>query len=1025
MDIQYKSNNFLQEQKNRLLNPELKPNAENYIKYELIDDISSTNLLGNIGIYLQNFMELLWSQPFVVSKILLNASNKEMSEHLSYFFCHNFYENILSPNYIEHNLLFLIALMLKDEINNISNKFKNDPIKSLESFLNNSPTGMLLEQFQKKNDVQTFFNTILLNIIEDLERNTANREIIFDLNKIEEKCKEKTVVVDSRSQSKSLEYSYSFNFSGNFLSDKGFFNNYVLFLDLDYFKKKIESCKNNNNIKTMEYYLYHSNIIGLEKKKDIYSSEIFHSKNTEELNLMGVIDEYITNFDKAINLIDDLLKNLSENFYLLPYSIKCICKIIYSLVDKKFKQFNYFQKYSFMSKFFFEKLFNPIFLNPALGALINRFIISTPTIKNLEEISKIILMFTSGNLYKNSTKEGESYTPFNAYFISKLESLFDFYEEITKVELPLFIQKLINDDLEDNYKYDFFKENPEEVVHHISSCFNADELYIILEIMEKQRKKIFHINKGEELKYEHLIKLEKTFEKLNHKSSRESLKKIRNNPVYETIKIPVYNKRKKEIKEYKEGKGRKIINYFLIYNIILNEEFSKHIKIKQDKKYFNIPEKNKSESPNGEEENVQNKIIKVKNFFCIILYNYRMLLKTDFEEDKLGNTINILKELKKLMRSSNNMLNVNFPAQWYAESLLDYLGKIPKKFLDDDCEFLINELQNDVDKSIKSINFEDLSILIDKMKFATRGKNFYENVINLVRDMKMNKSAQIIMEKENLEIEIFFRYNDKKKEFKIYKPVQSAMNLEFFDNILEAPKEKGIRECNSISAFTMHFPNFKRYQEKYKKDNLFDFLKELKVPKHIDGFFKIIKDTLKSEANITDEKDLANMNDKIYDYVMEKLYEKIFPTNTSYEDEKIYQICEKLKDNEPGFFIKTKKSYIFESFLPDLTNYLLQIEKEKSVRKKFWNLKKIFESMNNLSSFSGGDKFDLDTQVSILTYVLVKAEPKNIYTNYCYMDLFIADKKAKIEGQNLLELKLVCEHLLQKYSNQSDKNNKK
>jgi hypothetical protein len=112
------------------------------------------------------------------------------------------------------------------------------------------------------------------------------------------------------------------------------------------------------------------------------------------------------------------------------------------------------------------------------------------------------------------------------------------------------------------------------------------------------------------------------------------------------------------------------------------------------------------------------------------------------------------------------MLIVNFPSQWYVDSLIDYLGKIPKQYIDDDYEFLINDLQNDINNSIKSINFEDLSILIDKMKFATRGKNYYENVINLVLDMKMNKTAQNIVEKENLEIEILFKINDKKKNLK-------------------------------------------------------------------------------------------------------------------------------------------------------------------------------------------------------------------------------------------------------------------
>ena len=1026
MDTQYKSNTFLQDQKLRLLKPDLKQNEENKIKYELIDNLTKAYSLGDMNVYLPNFMELMWKQPKVVSKILLNANNKEMSEHLSYFFCHNFYENILSPNYIEHNLLYLIALMLKEELNDLYKKFPSEPVKCLELFLNNTPTGILLEQFQKKNDVQTFFNTILLNIVKDLERRSSNREIIFDLNKIESKFKDKNIISDSRSQSRNIEYNPSF-VSFNYMNDFEFFNNYIINMDTNYFNEQINHCKNDKNVKIMEFFLYYLNMVEGEKEKNLYYTNIFENKNKGNPIDSETLDEYITNFEKTINLINDLFKNLTDNLYLLPYSIKCICKIIFSIVHKNFKGFNFFHLNAFISKFFFEKLFSPIFQNPALGALINSFIISTPTLKNLEEISKIILMYTSGNLFPSNNKETEFYTPFNAYIIAKLQDLFKFYEEITKVELPLFIEKLINDELDEDYEYDFFKENPAEVVHHLSVCFNVDEIHTLLEVMEKNKKKIFNIPKGMEKddKYKHLINLMKTFEKLQSKVCKESMKKARNKHEYETVKIPIYHKKKKEIKEYKEVKGRKIIKYYLIYKIVLNKNFSENINIEQDKKFFNIKETNKQEEIKDDDENIKNKIIKIKNFFSTILYNYRMLVKTDFEEDKLSNTIDILKELKKLMRSSNNMLIVNFPSQWYVDSLLDYLVKMPKEYLDNDFELLINDLQNDVNKSIKSINFEDLSILIDKMKFATRGKNFYENVINLVLDMKMNKNAQNIVEKENLEIEILYKYNDPKKDFKIYKPTQSAINLQYFDNILDAPKEKGTRVCNSISEFTRNFPNFIKYKERLKKTDLFDFLKELKVPKQINNFFKIIKESLKSDNTITDEKELLNMDEKIYDYVMEKLYEKIYPNNLSIEDENIYEICEKLKDCESTFFITTKKRFIFESFLPDLTYHLLQIEKEKSVRKKILNLTKIFECMNNLSNFNGGDKFDLDTQVQILTYVLIKAKPKRIYTNYRYMELFIGNKDEQIEGQNLLELRLVCEHLLQTYSNNSGQNTKK
>ena len=195
----------------------------------------------------------------------------------------------------------------------------------------------------------------------------------------------------------------------------------------------------------------------------------------------------------------------------------------------------------------------------------------------------------------------------------------------------------------------------------------------------------------------------------------------------------------------------------------------------------------------------------------------------------------------------------------------------------------------------------------------------------------------------------------------------------------------------------------------------------MNVPNQIKEFFKIIKDCLITNYNITDEKELLNIFEKINDYVMEKLYEKIYPTAISDEDEKIFEKCEELKHNEIGYFIKTKNSQSFESFLPELTGYLFQIEKEKSIRKKLFNLKKIFESMNNLSNFNGGKSFDLDTQVQILSYVLVKAQPRNIYTNCQYMELFIGDKGDKIEGQNLMELKLVCQHLLGKKPNNNNK----
>ena len=68
------------------------------------------------------------------------------------------------------------------------------------------------------------------------------------------------------------------------------------------------------------------------------------------------------------------------------------------------------------------------------------------------------------------------------------------------------------------------------------------------------------------------------------------------------------------------------------------------------------------------------------------------------------------------MRCSNNMLIVNFPSQWYVDSLLDYLSKIPDKYKADDFEFLITDLQKEVNNSIKSICIKISIFLVVKLK---------------------------------------------------------------------------------------------------------------------------------------------------------------------------------------------------------------------------------------------------------------------------------------------------------------------
>ena len=351
------------------------------------------------------------------------------------------------------------------------------------------------------------------------------------------------------------------------------------------------------------------------------------------------------------------------------------------LIKKKFKNINETKINSFIAKFFFNKLFSPIFENPGLGASIDDLIISETTKHNAKIINIVIKKLVSGRFFETENDSDSDYTPLNWLFLDKMPEVLLFFDNITKVSLPNFIEKLINDELPENFELNYFEENLDEVIYHRSICYTIFDLDALLKSISKCKEKIF-VNENEN---NNLRPLRLTFEKLTGENCSKLMKKKLEQKEYEKIKIEVKNKKKE--KEIKEIEGRELLKYFLITDLITNKEYTKLFKIEQEKASFSIKELKKTET---EEEISKNNIIKVKNFFSNLLYNFRALVKTDFEQGTLNDTSQILKEIKKYIKSSDFVIDGSIPSEWYASSLLEYLKKLPVPFLN----ILKNYLKN-------------------------------------------------------------------------------------------------------------------------------------------------------------------------------------------------------------------------------------------------------------------------------------------------------------------------------------------
>ena len=370
----------------------------------------------------------------------------------------NFYENILSSSFIEDNLMYVITMILTDEIQNIESP------KDFDKFLDDTSCGYFLKELNFKMDVKNFYKIIMENLVESLENMSSSKIINFNVKKIQDdfiKMKESVEEKYQKTGEKSSIIDNDF-FRLNFLSDferelakttnddsfndqiksskrKELFNSYLPDVTKDEIKKKMEENKGNEGMKEYCDQL----IKQYEKDSKIFSNDNFLANIFQSEVAKEVLALYQLDFFKVVKIIDELFSSLTNNMYLIPYSVKCICKIITILVKKKFKNLTILQRNILLSKFFFETLFLPAFKDPKFGSFINNFIISGATIQNLETISEIIHKLISFSFIKGDEDNGD-FTPFNRYFLNKMPKVFNFFENISKVKLPNFIEKIIN-----------------------------------------------------------------------------------------------------------------------------------------------------------------------------------------------------------------------------------------------------------------------------------------------------------------------------------------------------------------------------------------------------------------------------------------------------------------------------------------------------------------------------------------------------------------------------------------------------
>ena len=915
--------------------------------------------------------------------ILKNTDPNIVKANLAPFIVNNFYCNYLSGNYMENNLLYVIALMLKDEIDSL------ESINQVDNFLNNTKCGFLLEELIKMPDIQIYFKNVILKTIEKIERTCSSREIKFSikekqnelikLKEVEEKKIGKKVeknvdelyqriinnkIIITQNYNHLKEDNNKLSKGAHELSVK----KYIPDISINDFESLCEKAIKENKNDLFEYYNKFKNDIKTKKNDKLYSNEILMKDMFNTKLPTHILSSYQHDFLTIISFIEQLINDLMNNILLLPNSIKSICKIISILIKNKFKDINKIEENAFISKFIVGKLLIPFMSYPSSNALISDFVISRITLKNIKIINLILKRLFSGKLFINNRKESH-YTPLNWFFIDKMETILLFLEKAINANLPDFIEKFANNELPKDYLYDYFNENKEQIYASISICFNINNLFNLIKGLDKS---VFWNIDNDNIK-----RMKRSFNRLINKDNMGEIKEI---------DLKLLSKVKEKLKK-NNFQNIEIENLYLFNSQYIEKKYEKlfTINAKIANFYIDIKKEEKKKILDEKEKN----IIKVKNYLCSSLGNYRLLNKSDFNPGTTSNTIKMLNEIKSYMSLPNFILNNNtIPSIWYINSILDYLNKIPEDYKENDFKKLFTELIQNLNNSINDLDFEKLILFRNKLKFLDKMNNYYENIKQLINNISINEKVKKIVEESIIPVDLVFKYDDIEKKFEITK---SIIKDKFFeDNIIYEDSKRNLMSFKTIESFSLNFPSLSKFQL-LQGINPIDILKELSINKQFNKYFNIIKEHITKNDIIEINKYENLYQEKIIDYIMNKIYDKIYPPEPDEFDNKIFKKSMLLSWVEPNLIVEGKDYYIYDNLLPDILNEFKKINLEKTPNKKSLCIKKIFTYIINLIKFNVGEdkKPGAEDITPVLNYIFIKAHPFKIYTDIEFIKIFL------------------------------------
>ena len=1007
---------------------------------------------------IQTFFFIFRESNHLMLKLIENIDNSKEINLLAPFLCHFFYENFYMESTEQEEMIYIIYLLLEKEIDNLITPGEN-------TFLSESFISAFLSQMCNRYEIKNYIDIILNELICNLEElhsefyfleisrslKNARHEDIYEITPegflMQKVQQEVNSNISSTNTSKSLpsldenepdssKKSLPNNFSNSFLlkilpievgvniNEKflmGIYKKEENKIIKDFILKQIKKIRNSYNKNIYDSYQLFEFLI--KKKKTSKNSIIYFREGVK------VIQKFI----------DQLLSNLEDDT-IIPNSIKIICKFIYILTKKKFKQITKLELNNFVGRFLFDKLILPFLKNPDLSEASKSKILGMQTRRNLINIYLVFKNLVKGELF--NYEQNINMVVFNKFIIDNYYRINNIIDKILDVEIPEKLKRLSeqfyknNDFILDNSKrseeeinYDYFKENPNDFMQHKSICFSLKELYLFHNIV--RRNEPAFIEKGKPL--------EKVLNSLSKFIS--SQQDIDNH--YYVIISDNYNKEAKEL--------------------LFHKEETKPLGTAKTK-----------------EEIIQNL------HYCIsfligkmeILPHWEWVVQNYKTEDTFENINEYLNSYEEI----NILCNDSIPLNWYSLYIINNLKNVSSNEAMNDYQLLYDDIEKQIREQLKrlsrlneflTVNMTNKFLLIDnKIKiFEEELENVKNTFINIkaLQFMDYKDSNDLLCSLANIEelnnkgCDINkFEYTGKKNiilQKETYRPNKNDKNKKK-EKVEDIPSHLGFF-CYSISEFKYRFmsyykniykeirefkenknkrssnigngneennieTNAKEVLEKYmelvlnslERNRVFDFPIEIDLDLNIEQLrIKIKRESILKVTNEeTDEeeeqpKDIPTQfrekaQNSILNHILKSLCVKCyFERKILKEDENFYKKCVSLS------WVKPENLYIPEDIIDEfiLNNIIEHMKKMDEMRTPEGMLNEFgfaVQMINSSYIFMTVKPAEANDLLPIIIYSIIKARPQRMIFNIRFIEFFFDNKDLKgALGYNLIQAK--------------------